>query len=150
MWIELDAKTVGFFSEISESRLSDELKESCKEALQNKKENRNIIALNDADFEAVQGTKWLREKIAFAEGKVIQVLHSDGDWVDMRHSDGAPHWTFKAYRIKPEKKPDIVSYLGLKPGCAISWDEEDFKDELSSIRIVRDGETGKLKDVVML
>jgi hypothetical protein len=56
---------------------------------------------------------------------------------------------FGTVRIKPEPKPDVVKYLvDIKNG----WLETHSASlaEEGAIRIVRDGETGKIKDVQVI
>lgn len=47
---------------------------------------------------------------AWAEGAEIEREEFDGAWALVKHPFFDP---LKQYRIKPEKKPDVVKYVGL-------------------------------------
>lgn len=79
--------------------------------------------------------------LAWASGKKIQVRHGD-IWADIEQ----PQWYhYRAYRIKPEPKPDIIRYSGLTV-----WsipDASTFQRLTDTVEYTFDGETGKLKSV---
>ena len=93
--------------------------------------------------------------IAWAEGNPIQYKHylSEG-W---RDCSGDPMWDAETeYRIKPEKKPDVVRYAGIgkcggdsyvttsvnEPHVISHWEHQ--------LKLTFDGETGKLKSAEAL
>jgi hypothetical protein len=92
--------------------------------------------------------------LAWAEGKEIQYrCDSDEDWYDIQ--DVSPSWDEKIeYRIKPEPKPDIVGYTraDLKNQDFIYIDSRviDFRADTDNLKLVFDGETGKLKSAEVL
>jgi len=83
---------------------------------------------------------------AWAEGAEIQFKG-----VDTWH-DCSPIWSgVKEYRIKPEKKPDVVRYVVMmgQDDREVIVSTAAFKQNVISgkmwqIKIVRDGETGEL------
>ena len=80
---------------------------------------------------------------AWADGAEIQAL-SGKFWL----STPSPQWSEdKEYRIKPEPKPDVESYLVFRRRDG--WIEfTQFIDDgnvMEVINIIRDGETGKIK-----
>jgi hypothetical protein len=83
---------------------------------------------------------------AWANGAEIQVLQQHlHNWV----TDPSPSWhPREIYRVKPEPKPDVVNYLVENTA---GWYETHHvaltKNVCNGyIRIVRDGETGKIKE----
>ncbi len=86
----------------------------------------------------------------WAEGAVIQYLvpyEKDPVWRDCHNN--LPTWTPKFnYRIKPEPKPDVVSYWQFNPcmhkRCAESWIAD------ANLKLTFDGETGQLKSAEVL
>ena len=79
--------------------------------------------------------------VAWASGKKIQVSHGDR-WVDIAE----PSWYHdKAYRIKPEPKPDIVTYTRVT-----HIPQRSLKDRNDNVKYTYDGETGNLKSVEMI
>ncbi len=78
---------------------------------------------------------------AWADGAEIQVRDGALDrWVDVI---GAPAWTSKTYRIKPEPKPDVVQFW-----CASC---EPLKRPLdNNLKLTFDGETGQLKSAEVI
>jgi hypothetical protein len=86
---------------------------------------------------------------AWADGAVIEVKNESTDykWWTFQ-SDCAPSWSeTNEYRIKPEPKPDVESYLVFRRRDG--WIEfTQFIDDgnvMEVINIIRDGETGKIK-----
>lgn len=97
---------------------------------------------------------------AWADGAEIQSLHIVGDeWLDTRN----PAWgsaDFK-FRIKPEKKPDVVRYLMTNDAeCGnlkfyedrlfVRPQADEYDRLLEQVKLIWDGETGKLKDAEVL
>lgn len=79
---------------------------------------------------------------AWADGAQIEVKNpSNGSWWDAT----PPAWDLDyEYRIKPEPKPDVV-----QERCIASW--TGISTNLCpNIRVVFDGETGKLKSAEVL
>ena len=78
----------------------------------------------------------------WADGAQIEWLGIDGNWCSI---SGTPAWSIETvYRIKPEPKPDIV-----QERCIASW--TGISTNLCpNIRVVFDGETGKLKSAEVI
>jgi hypothetical protein len=55
-------------------------------------------------------------------------------------------------RIKPEPKPDVVTYLSKEFYHLIGykWHESNFKFDTTLLKIIWDGETGKLKSAEVI
>ena len=93
---------------------------------------------------------------AIADGKTVQ-CNIDGKWVDswLFHSFKDPLTNSDyEWRIKPEPKPDVVRYVN-----AYLWDghrtietakKAQSEDIAGRVKIVIDGETGKLKSAEVL
>ena len=69
--------------------------------------------------------------------------------------DGFPAWyEHSEYRIKPEPKPDVETTLVLMSGLTYGWMEfqnyASLGDAIEEIKLIRDGETGKLKSAEVL
>lgn len=86
---------------------------------------------------------------AWADGAEIESQRNDGTWVIVE-----PAWSEQCeYRIKPESKPDIESYLVFSKSVGGWMEFTDYatlggvEDEL---RIVRDGKTNKIKSVEII
>ena len=86
--------------------------------------------------------------VAFAEGKKIQYkLPSDIQWLDCHNT---PMWYLDIeYRIKPKSKPDIVKYV------IADVEDESYivtkdKWECDNLKLIFDGETGKLKSAEVI
>jgi len=80
---------------------------------------------------------------AWADGAVIQTTDCNGAWFDCN-----PHWEWDLeYRIKPEPKPDVVKYTSAYIDKFGQWDLRIHDDNL---KLVWDGETGKLKSAEVL
>jgi hypothetical protein len=76
---------------------------------------------------------------AWAEGAQIQRFNIDG-WVDATN----PYWDKDTeYRIKP--KPDIISFL-----CVLDPSGIVFGMVGANLKLIFDGETGKLKKAEIL
>jgi hypothetical protein len=73
--------------------------------------------------------------IAWAEGAEIERNHHPGVWVAVRRPDWDEH---SEYRIKPEKKPDIIRQF-----CINEFGIDNFKT-VANVRFTFDGETMKL------
>jgi len=80
---------------------------------------------------------------AWADGAQIQGRFNSGDvWEDIEH----PSWHLKwEYRIKPEPMPDYVRYLEMP----VFWGYVERRSE-SNMKVVFDGETGKLKSAEVI
>ena len=94
---------------------------------------------------------------AWADGAEIEVNMPDvngddvweyfnGDWDELRQ-----------YRIKPEPKPDVVEELTLYRNLAVpfgtvemQWANPKHYYPIGNFRLIRDGETGKLKSAEVL
>ena len=76
---------------------------------------------------------------AWADGAKIETRpYSDAGWFPVEE----PHWHLtREYRIKPEPKPDVVSYIYARGG---HFCEERY-GEHHNLKLTFDGETGKLK-----
>lgn len=93
---------------------------------------------------------------AWADGKQIQFRNTpNGEWRDVTSS--YPSWTSDFYRIKPEAKPDMVFHAQIdnyKYGQSYNNITLNMLaqtlSEQDNIRLVFDGETGKLKAVELL
>lgn len=79
---------------------------------------------------------------AWADGAEIE-YESHGIWVDEAYPDWYPEMQ---YRIKPEPKPDEIRYFKLTAGANLIYAVK----ETANIKIIWDGETGKLKDSEVL
>lgn len=88
---------------------------------------------------------------AWAEGAEIEYKPVDVSiWKDC--GDLEPSWgnDFFEYRIKPEKKPDVVKYVAfdMVQGTMMRYNRPEhateFERKCGLLRIVMDGETGKL------
>jgi len=91
--------------------------------------------------------------VAWAEGKQIQVKDKEtGEWEDLCCT---PSWRNDfEYRIKPEPKPDVARAITVEIS---SLDEEGHVQTFQSYKHLRpnllltfDGETGKLKNAVVI
>lgn len=77
---------------------------------------------------------------AWADGATIEVRDygNSREWEETTH----PMWCIRfEYRIKPEPKPDVVSYIYARGG---HFCEERY-GEHHNLKLTFDGETGKLK-----
>ena len=76
---------------------------------------------------------------AWAEGATIQYFSCNNKWEDCVMN--RPGWDEgTTYRIKPEPRPDVVSYTRVG-GFALGI----FRLETDDLKLTFDGETGKLK-----
>ena len=93
---------------------------------------------------------------AWADGAVIQRrIIRNGENIDepiISYSwltENMPMWSIhEEYRIKPEPKPDVVTYMN--PLLNGDWREYSTPMCSGSIKIIRDGETGELKSAEAL
>ena len=84
---------------------------------------------------------------AWADGAIIERY-----WTDLRTGhqywmiDNEPMWEeYEEYRIKPEPKPDVVSYF------YATTDDISYTDESgANLKVTFDGETGELKSAEVL
>lgn len=90
---------------------------------------------------------------AWADGAEIeerfQDVYAGKEWSEWEDFDG--EWresVFYEYRIKPEPKPDVVTYMN--PLLNGDWREYSTPMCSGSIKIIRDGETGELKSAEVL
>lgn len=82
---------------------------------------------------------------AWADGAQIQVMVAGG-WIDTE----SPIWCLtSSYRVKPEKKPDVVHYMTLDPGMHI-YRQGLGQQEDSNLKATFDGDTGKLLSVEVI
>lgn len=91
---------------------------------------------------------------AIADGKAVQLRTAlQGVWIDFdvdSHINPITSGINAEWRIKPEPKPDVVEYL-VREGVAEWFTYDEFKNiDIDQIKIVRDGETGKLKSAEVL
>ena len=88
--------------------------------------------------------------VAWAEGKTVQNFNDRRMcWEDIT---GDPYWVNSfQYRIKPEPKPDVVKHFFVEAhflaGVRLS---EASQLDVPVLSITFDGETGKLKEAVVL
>jgi hypothetical protein len=119
-------------------------------------------------FELVKAAnphKWAKEIKAWADGAEIEWRCQNHDgWTPWRNN-AAPSWAAAStheYRVKPEKKPDVVCYMRATCPPAqplrhheandlglMSWATRN-KTGQDNIECTFDGETGKLKAVQLL
>lgn len=87
---------------------------------------------------------------AWADGADIERQTSSGVWITPIAIDWS--WPEGRYRIKPEPKPEVIKYAHIRysnrstlfenPGCT--------QHSSDNIRLVFDGDTGKLKSAEVL
>lgn len=78
---------------------------------------------------------------AWAEGAEIECRQANGDWVHMSQ----PKWDAPSiYRIKPEKKPDVVHQYYLTSQMDLLKCNIEGHDAEHFLRCTFCGETGKL------
>ena len=91
---------------------------------------------------------------AWADGATIEarcvVPNEIGEWKTFTN----PNWDvpYAQYRIKPEPKPDVVCFSGVryeKDYEEIQWQENETK-YMSNLKLTFDGETGELKSAEVL
>lgn len=89
---------------------------------------------------------------AIADGKAVQWrLNSTwNDYVDGH--PGCPLYCMDGteWRIKPERKPDVVRYVMTAPEHGLDHPDESLSGKYSAIKAIFDGETGKLKSAEVL
>ena len=87
---------------------------------------------------------------AWADGAEIEWLNGLCDWVYTSYPDWHEH---HIYRIKPEPKPDYVTYL-IKLEKVNQWSEfiveQPLIPYLDTLKLIRDGETGKIKSAEVI
>ncbi|CAB4125568.1 hypothetical protein UFOVP58_171 [uncultured Caudovirales phage] len=82
--------------------------------------------------------------VAWAEGKDIQWLNA-GEW----HNTSHPMFVdSEEYRVKPEPKPDIHTYLTVALGNTGNQTSRQYDSD--SVKFTYDGSTHKLKSVEMI
>lgn len=84
--------------------------------------------------------------IAWANGAPVQFqVNFTKEWVDIKNPSWSSHYE---YRIKPEPNPDVVNYIqAIKDGIRTSGPNQCMG---SNLKVIFDGETGKLKSVEMI
>jgi hypothetical protein len=85
---------------------------------------------------------------AWADGAEIQFKDKIGYWHDVI----CPKWDEEEYRIKPEPKPDVVTYLYYSESLN-RWYEIPEHVPIGTkeiLHLIRDAETGKLKDAKVM
>ena len=94
---------------------------------------------------------------AWADGAIIQYKVRSGVWSDVY--DNTPTWgDWEEYRIKPEPKPDVITYAHVIGVCkhrrpevvcssSNNWnvDSKPSYTQMANVKFTFDGETGKLK-----
>ena len=94
---------------------------------------------------------------AWADGAEIQVLYNKEEWVDRQH----PSWHIDdEYRIKPERKPDVVLYSAVgkvvdfqpcSPYVCLTNAYPRLLNEIGeNLKLTFDGKTGELKSAEVL
>ena len=85
---------------------------------------------------------------AWADGAQIQIKDKQTGWEDLCCT---PSWRNDfEYRIKPEIKPDIVKHFSIGQRDAVKIERWQLPLYVANIRVVFDGETGKLKSAEVL
>lgn len=85
---------------------------------------------------------------AWADGAEIQIKYNDG-WCDWCIGS-SPNWLDdEEYRIKPEPKPDVVTYYSIDTD-GVWWRTYQTDNMKPNIAIAFDGETGELKSAEVL
>ena|ERR1035437_20008 len=141
MFVEMSTEDVEYFATCGTKDFRTvSVSVACKSALK-RKENK---------VELIYDVKWLREKIAFAEGKVIQFRDDNLtiNWfIDL---PARPNWesTGMTFRIKPEPKPDIVMCAQIILANGMRFEQHNGKD--NNVKITFDGETCELKDMEII
>lgn len=94
---------------------------------------------------------------ALDDGKVVE--HKYGDWkktlrtsedflnIDVSFDDA------EYYRIRPEKKPDVVTYCAIPLARGLTYFGFamcDKQDDIDNLKLIWDGETGELKDAYVI
>lgn len=82
---------------------------------------------------------------AWADGAEIEMLNADGTW-----GKCGPTWSDHIkYRIKPDPKPDVMSYYYVNADKTLfRW--TGLNPHNADLRIIVDGETGELKSAEVL
>jgi hypothetical protein len=88
--------------------------------------------------------------VAWAEGKQIEALRPNGQWVDVNN----PYWGEEYdYRVKPEPKADQVIYGCVQLNGQTVKLMNHFlprKCYIDNLSLTFDGETGKLKSAEVI
>ena len=83
--------------------------------------------------------------IAWANGAEVQYSHGKNIWFNTN----IPEWSDSVeYRIVPEPKPDIHTYLTVALGNTGNQTSRQYDSD--SVKFTYDGETHKLKSVELL
>lgn len=81
---------------------------------------------------------------AWAEGAEIEGRHhNDEEWQSLNGADCVTWSVDCQYRIKPEKKPDVVRYLRASPDTWAGRASNKAEDD-NNLRLTFSGETGEL------
>lgn len=95
--------------------------------------------------------KWAKEIKAWADGAEIQFRTlAPAGWTEWATLESSPAWSTVStveYRVKPEKKPDVIEYGTIMQGF---WSSSKERQTASTVQFTFDGETGKLKAVQLL
>jgi hypothetical protein len=88
---------------------------------------------------------------AWADGAIIQYSTYGELWFD----DDCPEWNDDSviFRIKPEPKPDVVTYCALPLKTELTYfgfAMSPLKTKADNLKLIWDGETGKLKSSEVL
>ena len=148
MWIELSEDIVESMSFYGAAFSRIEIQVASQAAMERKRKGEPLWVVTDQEKLNLLETEWLREKVAFAEGRLIQSryisLSDGGDYKWERCPN--PKWTVGyEYRIKPEPKQDVVRKMQVDSNGYIVSEQC-----VPNIKLVFDGETGELKDAVKL
>lgn len=127
---------------------------------------RNLVKFDSIEYR-IKPPQWQEDlRQAVRNGKTIEIKH--GDWMWSSINENVDTYLFGVftedrYRIKPEPKPDLVRYIKLNPeeldyiSGDLRWrvqqgvfcySSKQNKDD--NLRLIIDGETGKLKDAEVL
>lgn len=84
---------------------------------------------------------------AWADGAEIEYYsNNDGKWYEI----DKPSWSeMTTYRIKPEPKPDVYLYT-YSDGNSGCYSISNFQKNGDNLKLIVDGETGKLKKAEVL
>jgi hypothetical protein len=92
---------------------------------------------------------------AWADGAEIQARSCSslcenkwGGWYNIEKPEWIPH---QEYRVKPPPRPDVVKYLGISSNDSYTADEHFIINHWpDQLKLIFDGETGKLKSAEIL
>jgi hypothetical protein len=85
---------------------------------------------------------------AWADGAEIEVNMPDVNGDDVWEYFNGDWNEFREYRIKPEPKPDVISYVFCTKGGTLAWKYYQIGD--ANLKLTFDGETGELKSAEVI